>query len=198
MTSQDIKDFAKTLGLDAVGIASAALSLPPASYEQSPLCPLAAGTGRERYTPTAVLPSCQSVIVVLFPYYTGDSATSNLSLYCRPRDYHLIAQAYLERITAYIHEKEPTAATTCVVDTSILADRWLAYQSGLGFFGDNHCFITEKYGSYCFIGSILTSLPLRRTRLKKQNVITAAPALQPVRASASTMASTITGRVNLF
>lgn len=160
MTSQDIKEFAKTLGLDAVGIVPVPLLVPPDTYLQSPLCPLAAGSGLERYDPRSILPSCQSVIVILFPYYTDTTESSNLSLYCRSIDYHLIAPTYMDRIAAYITEKDPTAETKWVIDTSVLADRWLAYQSGLGFFGDNHCFINEKYGSYCFIGSILTSLPL--------------------------------------
>lgn len=41
-----------------------------------------------------------------------------------------------------------------------MADRWLAYQAGLGFFGRNHCLIHPKYGSYFTIGAILTTLAL--------------------------------------
>lgn len=160
MNSLPLKAFAKTLGLDAVGIAPAVLPAPPPAYQQSPLCPLAAGVGSERYEPVRLLPSCQSVVVILFPYYVDAGEESNLSLYCRPADYHLIVRSYLDKITAFITADEPAADCRCIIDTSPLDERWLAYQSGLGFFGDNHCFIHEKYGSYCFIGAILTSLPL--------------------------------------
>lgn len=47
-----------------------------------------------------------------------------------------------------------------ITDTSPMADRWLAYQAGLGFFGRNHCLIHPKYGSYFTIGAILTTLAL--------------------------------------
>lgn len=160
MDSLTLKTFAKTLGLDAVGIAPAAVPLPPPAYQQSPLCPLAAGTGAERYEPVRLLPSCQSVVVVLFPYYLGDHEPANLSLYCRPADYHLIARSYLDKLAAFMTAAEPAAACHCIIDTSPLDERWLAFQSGLGFFGDNHCFIHATYGSYCFIGAILTSLSL--------------------------------------
>lgn len=160
MNSQAIKDFAKTLHLDAVGIAPAQLPLPPAAYRQSPLCPLASGTGMERYSPQRLLPSCQAIIVILFPYYIGPEAEGNVSLYCRSLDYHSIVHQYLEKIESFLRAAVPEIETRSIIDTSPLDDRWLAYQSGLGFFGDNHCFIHDRYGSYCFIGSILTSLPL--------------------------------------
>lgn len=161
MPSHAIKEFAKTLHLDAVGIAPPVLPLPPSAYRQSPLCPLAAGIGEERYQPRRLLLSCKSVIVVLFPYYTGIPEDSNLSLYCRSLDYHAIVHTYLNKLIAFLQNIAPGVETKTLIDTSPLDDRWLAYQSGLGFFGDNHCFINDRYGSYCFIGSILTSLPLK-------------------------------------
>ena len=45
-------------------------------------------------------------------------------------------------------------------DTSPLADRYMAYLAGLGFYGKNNCFISPKWGSYVVIGTILTTLEL--------------------------------------
>jgi len=45
-------------------------------------------------------------------------------------------------------------------DTSPLADRYMAYLAGLGFYGKNNCFISPKWGSYVMIGTILTTLEL--------------------------------------
>lgn len=160
MNSHDIKAFARTQHLDAVGIVPAHIPLPPPEYFSSPLCPLAAGHGNERYLPARLLPSCRSVIVIIFPYFTGLSEKSNLSMYCRSLDYHTIVSGYLHGIEKWLHDLVPDCETLSIIDTSPLDDRWLAYQAGLGFFGDNHCFINETYGSYCFIGSILTSLEL--------------------------------------
>jgi hypothetical protein len=41
-----------------------------------------------------------------------------------------------------------------------LSDRHLAVTAGLGFIGDNGCLIHETYGSYCFIGAVLTTAVL--------------------------------------
>lgn len=155
--STDMKRFAAALGLDCAGVAPADLPRPP--YAEEPPCPLAAGVGDERYEPRRILPSCRSVIVVLVPYYTAQTEQANLSLYCRSADYHAVVRAYLEQIAAYLQRQYPGSEQRCVVDTSPLSDRWLAYQAGLGFFGDNRCLINDTYGSYVFIGSVLTSLP---------------------------------------
>ena len=45
MTAQDVKTFCRTLGLTAVGIASASLPIPPT---QGDICPLASGRGIDR------------------------------------------------------------------------------------------------------------------------------------------------------
>ena len=69
--STDIKRFAAALGLDCAGVAPADLPRPP--YAEEPPCPLAAGTGDERYEPRLLLPSCRSVIGVLVPNYTAQT-----------------------------------------------------------------------------------------------------------------------------
>lgn len=156
MNSQSVKDFARTLQLDMCGIAPADLG---GTIGEDPICPLASGQGTERFEPQLLLPGCQSIVVFLFPYYVDDRSASNLSMYCRCIDYHLVVPSYLERIAAFLQECYPHGTCRPVVDTSPLSDRWLAYKAGLGFFGDNGCLINEKYGSYCFIGSLLTTIP---------------------------------------
>ena len=59
-----------------------------------------------------------------------------------------------------MEEQYPDEKFHAITDTSPMADRWLAYQAGLGFFGRNHCLIHPKYGSYFTIGAILTTLAL--------------------------------------
>ena len=53
-----------------------------------------------------------------------------------------------------MEEQYPDEKFHAITDTSPMADRWLAYQAGLGFFGRNHCLIHPKYGSYFTIGAI--------------------------------------------
>lgn len=153
-----LKRWARALHLTCTGIAPASLPVP--SEQRQSICPLAAGQGTERYTPQALLPGCQSIVVVLFPYRCDDGSTpANLAQYCRSRDYHLIVKEYLSRMMDWITRTYPHSQCLAIADTSPLADRWLAYQAGLGFFGDNHCLINDIYGSYFFIGSILTTTP---------------------------------------
>lgn len=157
MESQPIKDFCRSLGLPAVGIAPNRLPEP----EQPPdICPLAAGKGPERYDLTGVLPGCQAAVVVLFPYYQPPVEGANLSLYCQFPDYHGIIRQYLDRIAAWLDRHWPGSRQAAIVDTSVLAERQLAVEAGLGFAGDNGCLIHGTWGSWCFIGAVLTTLPL--------------------------------------
>ena len=157
MNSEDIKAFTKSLGLVHTGITSAIIPKPP--YHEH-ICPLASGQGDDRYQPEALLTGCQSIIVILFPYYDNLPAQYNISLYAQAEDYHIVVNDYLHQIVTFLEEKEPTSRHVCCVDTSPLADRWLAYQAGLGFIGENGCFINPACGSYCYIGSILSTIPL--------------------------------------
>lgn len=154
MNKEILKDFCLSLGLDAVGIAS--VDLPPEDL-QSPICPLAAGQGKSRYDPRRIMPDCRSLIVVLFPYFYGYPPESNLALYCHGPDYHNVIKSYLHKIGTFLRSDDATLTYMPVADTSPLADRLLARMAGLGFIGDNQCLINEKYGSYCFIGTILVN-----------------------------------------
>lgn len=98
--------------------------------------------------------------MVLFPYYQQPLAGANLSLYCQFSDYHPVVRTYLEKITGWMGKNWPESRQLAIVDTSVLAERQLAVEAGLGFVGDNECLINRTYGSWCFIGAVLTTLPL--------------------------------------
>ena len=141
MDTEFIKAAAASLNLFCVGITGAQLPIPETLQ---PVCPLAAGKGSERFDLTALLPGCQSAVVVLFPYYTGPVEKTNLAAYCHCRDYHLIVPAYLEKLAGLLAASGGTQRT--IVDTSPLTERLLAVEAGLGFIGDNQCLINERYG----------------------------------------------------
>lgn len=90
---------------------------------------------------------------------------ANLARYTWGKDYHLVVPAYLNTIQDFLQKAlaqlgEPKANFEIHCDTSPLADRYMAYLSGLGFYGKNHCFINPILGSYVVIGTILTDLVL--------------------------------------
>ena len=113
----------------------------------------------KRVNPLATFPWAKSIIVCLFPYYTGEDDASNISRYARITDYHKVADKKLNQICDFIKSKQ-NARCECFADTGVLHDRFLAYLAGLGFVGLNTCLINEKYGSYFFIGYIITDLNL--------------------------------------
>ena len=106
------------------------------------------------------IPTPKTAILFLIPYYTGDSADRNISLYAVPRDYHLFAKELKEEITALLSKMHPEGKFAVFADHSPIDERDAAGKCGLGVIGDNHLLINEIYGSYVFLASILTDLSL--------------------------------------
>lgn len=153
--------IARAYRLDAVGTMRCPISplLSEKLSAHGPV-PFAPESISQRLHPEEVLPGTKSIIVVLFPYKYKEEKQANIALYARSKDYHKVLHRYLEKIIEEMKYSYPSAQFHSIVDTSPLADRFLAYQAGLGFFGKNHCLIHPKYGSYFTIGSILTDLEL--------------------------------------
>lgn len=125
-------------------------------YETNP-CPFTAADVEERLIGTTEF-TPKSAIVCLFPYYVEHSGPSNLSRYTWGTDYHLVINEYLEKLIEKLQKMNTSAQFSIHCDTSPLADRYMAYLAGLGFYGKNNCFISPKWGSYVVIGTILTTL----------------------------------------
>ena len=70
-------------------------------------------------------------------------------------DYHIILKDKLKFISDYL--KDLGYKSFIGVDNNIYNERYLAYKSGLGFFGKNGMLINDKYGSFFYIGIILTN-----------------------------------------
>ena len=98
-------------------------------------------------------------IVCLFPYFCGYE-DGNLSLYARSLDYHLVIKEKLSGVTEFIKTISPDVTCEIFADIGPEIDRHLAYKSGLGFYGKNGMLINDDFGSYFFIGYILTDLSL--------------------------------------
>ena len=101
----------------------------------------------------------KSAIVCLFPYYIGREK-GNLSLYARSLDYHKVIKDRLSPVCDFIRQSFPDALCEIFADIGPSIDRHLAYNAGLGFYGKNGMLINDAYGSWFFIGYILTNLPL--------------------------------------
>ena len=93
----------------------------------------------------------KSAVMFLIPYYTGQHEDRNVSLYAVSRDYHL----YIKELSSRFSD-DGVHFYLFFADTSPINERDAALKAGLGFKGRNGLVINEKYGSYVFIGTVLT------------------------------------------
>ncbi len=98
----------------------------------------------------------QSVIMLSVPYRTGDFPSRNLSLYAVPRDYHLYFRQLFSHLEKELAQTFPGYTFKGYADHSPIGETYAASKAGLGVIGDKFQLINEKYGSYTFLGEILT------------------------------------------
>ena len=106
--------------------------------------------------------SIKSAIVFLIPYYTGKHENRNISLYAVSKDYHLYARSLYERMYKIAKEHFPDEEFYGFCDSSPINDVAAAITAGLGVLGENRLLINEKYGSFVFVGCVLTTLPAEK------------------------------------
>lgn len=115
-----------------------------------------------RRDPASRFPWARSAVAILVPYSAhrpaDDSLASGIARYAQGDDYHEVLDTILKRFEATLAELDPGIITRRYVDTGPLSDRSLATRAGLGWIGRNAMLIHEEYGSYFFIGVLLTSL----------------------------------------
>ncbi len=123
----------------------------------------------------------KNAIVFLFPYFCKYEENSNLSIYAYGKDYHLVIKDYLEKISQFIKSEISDFEYTIYTDVSPYNDIDIAWRAGLGFIGKNRLLINEEYGSYVFIGYIITNtefepdLPVKTKCLNCNRCINACP-----------------------
>ncbi len=104
--------------------------------------------------------NAKTIISLLFPYRIEHKGRRNLSLYCTGLDYHDIVIKKLELACKKLKEIFPQNSFVPFCDNSPIREVVAAYKSALGFLGKNGLIIHPKFGSYCFIGEIVTDLEL--------------------------------------
>jgi epoxyqueuosine reductase len=174
LSSEIIKQKGAALGFDACGIARADSPwLATARLAEF----IAAGrhgemawmesTADRRGHPQALWPDAKSAIM-LGVNYAGDSDPlaalarkdrAALSLYARRRDYHDLIKSKLKQLARWLAE-ESGADVKVFVDTAPLMEKPLAQQAGLGWQGKHTNLVSRQFGSWLFLGAILTDADL--------------------------------------
>lgn len=116
----------------------------------------------KRISPMRYMEDGKTILSIAFPYYENDREaeewSNGFSIYTKRYDYHRVVRHYLEKICAYIEALGGKAVA--LVDSNMLPERYIACLAGIGFIGRNNMVITEKYGSYVFLGEIITDLDI--------------------------------------
>jgi epoxyqueuosine reductase len=121
-----------------------------------------------------LLPSARSVIAVGLNYYTphqrsGDPAHGKISRYAWGRDYHRVLTKKLKALNLWLEQQVPDLQSRYYVDTGPIQDKAWAERAGLGWVGKNGNLISRDYGSWLFLGEIVTNIPFNGDRPHSQH-----------------------------
>lgn len=113
-----------------------------------------------RINPMRYMEDGKTILSIAFPYYFPEEEMkeNGFSIYTKRRDYHVVVKQYMEQIIRFIESLGGKAVG--LVDSNSLPERYIAYLAGIGFIGRNNMIITKKYGSYVFLGEVITNLRL--------------------------------------
>ncbi|MFC3883939.1 tRNA epoxyqueuosine(34) reductase QueG [Bacillus songklensis] len=171
---QDIIAYSKTIGIDKIGFTSASIfdELKGRLIAQQQL---GYQSGFEepdiekRTNPELLLPKARSIIAIALAYPSKlknapkSTKEERRGIFCRAswgQDYHTVLRDRLEKLEQFILEKMPEAKVKSMVDTGELSDRAVAQRAGIGWSGKNCSIITPEFGSYVYLGEMVTNIPL--------------------------------------
>ncbi|MCH7550064.1 MAG: tRNA epoxyqueuosine(34) reductase QueG, partial [Candidatus Krumholzibacteriota bacterium] len=109
----------------------------------------------------------KSIICTALNYY--DAAPSDregeqegvFAMYARGRDYHAVFSEMLSDMSERLSAAFPRMKSVACVDTQPISERDIAIRSGVAWLGKNTNVISPEYGSWIFLGELLTNLDLR-------------------------------------
>ena len=121
----------------------------------------------QRGDPRALWPEARSVICLGLSYAPAADPLAtlarpdcgNVSVYARGRDYHDVVKGRLKHLAQFIVSRFGEGVKV-FVDTAPVMEKPLAEAAGLGWQGKHTNLVSREYGSWLFLGSIFTSLPL--------------------------------------
>ena len=168
-----IKEYAATIGIDKIGFTTAAPFLElknrlrrqqelgyQSGFEESDV--------EKRTEPLLLLDRAESIIsiAIAYPSKMADAPKGKKGerrgIFARASwgmDYHVVLREKLTLLETYITEMMPEAKMRSMVDTGELVDRAVAERAGIGWSGKNCSVITPEFGSYVYLGEMITNIP---------------------------------------
>lgn len=170
---KDIIEYSKTIGIDKIGFAapSAFEEMKVRLYRQEGLQYQSGFEEKDiekRTEPSLIFDRPKSIISIALAYpskmktHVVSKKGERRGIFCRASwgtDYHVVLRDRLKKLEEYISSKVPEARFKSMVDTGELVDRAVAERAGIGWSGKNCSIITPEFGSYVYLGEMITSIP---------------------------------------
>ena len=165
-----VKEHAAALGFDACGVAAAGAIDP----EDRLGAWLARGFHADmdwmarnadvRRDIQRKLPGTRSVVVVARDYYGPRRPTppgfGRVARYAWGRDYHRVLAKPLRALAGFIEGRVPGSRCYRSLDTGPVLERAWAERAGIGWIGKNGLVLRRDFGSWFFLGVVLTTATL--------------------------------------
>ena len=170
---KDFVAYAYSIGVDKIGFTTAAPFMElknrlrrqqelgyQSGFEESDV--------EKRTEPLQLMQGAESIVAIALAYHSRmedaplGKKGSRRGIFCRASwgtDYHTVLREKLGLLEAWLHEHVSDVRTESMVDTGALSDRAVAERAGIGWSSKNTSIITPEFGSYVYLGEMLTNLP---------------------------------------
>ncbi|USK51024.1 tRNA epoxyqueuosine(34) reductase QueG [Bacillus sp. CMF12] len=170
---QEVIEYSKTIGIDKIGF-TAASTFDEMKNRLIRQQELQYQSGFEepdiekRVSPSLLMDKPRSIISIAVAYPSKmkvrvvSKRGERRGIFCRAswgKDYHHILRERLQKLEEFIQSRIPEAICKSMVDTGELVDRAVAQRAGIGWSGKNCSIITPEFGSYVYLGEMITNLP---------------------------------------
>ena len=169
----DFEAYAKSIGVDKIGFTTAApfMELKNRLKRQQEL---GYQSGFEesdielRTEPLRLLDQAESIVSIALAYPSKmpnppvGKKGARRGMFARASwgvDYHTAVRERLKLLEEWLVARVPDVKFRSMVDTGELVDRAVAERAGIGWSGKNCSIITPEFGSYVYLGELVTNIP---------------------------------------
>lgn len=170
---KELIHYAYSIGIDKIGFTTAApfLELKNRLRRQQQLGYQSGFEEKDidkRTEPLRLLTDAESIIAIAIAYPSKMSGApkgkkgERRGLFCRAswgEDYHTVLREKLMLLENFLLNYVPNAQFRSMVDTGELVDRAVAERAGIGWSAKNCSIITPEFGSYVYLGEMVTNIP---------------------------------------
>jgi epoxyqueuosine reductase len=123
----------------------------------------------KRYDISLIMPEARSLVCVALNYYTPQQRPegeeyAKISRYGWGRDYHKVMHKRLKTLTTWLQSLDAGIQARYYADTGPVQDKVWTQRAGIGWIAKNGNVITREYGSWVFLGEIVTNIELESDR----------------------------------